>query len=216
MDKVSKVVIILCATLLTLNVSAQRFMIGYGIAVYTDIAFLNSDFTDDEGSEINSTGFSLATLSVEMKYNLHEFNSDLALSAASSPALGLMTFSNSNSDNLGHYRVPIMAQLDWGNLSTFESLKDFGVGLGIGYQFAAYNLFGEGNSLSANGMVARLGFRYFNRKNAAREIAIKYEFPREVEQEYEVFDFNNPSPVTQTVQYDLSSVSLSFILYFNY
>jgi len=200
---------------LTMQANAQKFMIGYGISVYTDLAFISAESSDIAGEDLDDLGISLATLSLEMKYNVHELNSDMAISVASSPALGLMSFTEGDG-NIGHYRIPIMAQFDWGNLSTFESLKDFGVGFGIGYQFASYGIFGDQSALSANGLVSRLGFRYFNRNNAAREIAIKYEFPREVEQDIEIFNPVTNDIESVTTSYDLSSVSLSFILYFNY
>jgi len=218
MKLISGLLLSLLALTFSTQSNAQKFMIGYGASVYTDFAFASIESTDPAlaESDLSEVGVSLATLSLEAKYNVYELNSELAVAVASSPALGLMMFEDLTPDNFGHYRIPIMAQLDWGSLSTFESLKDFGVGLGIGYQFASYGIFGEQPAINANGMVARLGFRYFSRNNAAREIAIKYEFPREVEQEYETFDFNTNEVTTESFTYDLSAVSLSFILYFNY
>jgi hypothetical protein len=206
-------------TLFSLTMTAQKFMIGYGFSAFTDVAFLETDPLVQGAESTSDVGFSIVTASVEMKFNVYEFNSDMALSVASSPAVGLMSFGqvggvDAQGNDFGHFRIPFYAQFDYGNLSTFESLKNFGVGIGLGYQFGGYSIFSPDYSIGGNGLVGRLGFRYFNRNNAAREIALKYEFPREVDIETDIFLDGDLRSVEGTGT--LSSVALSFILYFNY
>jgi hypothetical protein len=191
---------------------AQKFFIGYGLSIYTDYAFVSPvEAVEDESS--NTFGASFLSVSAEMKYNVHEFNSETALSIAASPRLGTMTFNNF--DGFGNLSIPVYAQIDFGNLSTFDSKKDIGFGLGVGYQFDTYNLFsGEGFSVSS--LALRGGFRYFNRNNKAREIALKYALPSTTEIETSFFNpITNESELIP-VEFKVSTIQLTWILYFNY
>lgn len=211
--KTMKKLVLLISTVLFFSisneVSAQKFVIGYGLSIYTDIATITPE---GENSE-SDIGFSLLTASAEMKYNLYELNSDMAISLASSPAFGLMNF---DGEGIGNFRLPLYAQFDFGNLSTFDSTKDFGIGLGIGYVFEGYNIFGDQESFSGGGLGARLGFRYFNRNNSAREIALKATFPRDMDIETRITNPVTGDSEIVTTGIPVASYQLSWILYFNY
>ncbi len=206
-----KIVAFLLITIGFQPVKAQKFFIGYGLSVYTDLAFLSTS-EDLGGGSSNELGISLLSISAEMKYNIHEFNSETALSIAASPRIGMMTFGDF--EGFGNFSIPIYAQIDFGNLSTYDSKKNSGFGLGVGYQFDRYNLFG-GEGFSAGSLALRGGYRYFNRNNKAREIAIKYALPTTVEIDTEIFDAFGDSE-TIPVEFNVSTVQLTWILYFNY
>lgn len=200
------------------NVSAQRFIIGYGLSVFTDLAIFDPEVPADQNeySSGKSTEFSGLSLSAEMKYNIMEFNSDLALSVASSPSVGIMTIDNNTSTSFGNLRLPLYVQLDFGNLSTFESMKNMGVGIGFGYEYDIYGLIGDSDPISLGTPAARLGVRYFNRNNSAREIALKVGLPATGTVTKDITDYN--SGETYTVSHDtkITAFQLSWILYFNY
>lgn len=201
--------------------NAQKFFIGYGLSLYTDMAVFAPEPIEGQSMDA-SYNFSVISLSAEMKYNIYEFNSDLAFSVASSPSFGIM-ISSSNSDyysnmGYGNLRIPIYAQLDYGNLSTFESMKNFGVGIGIGYQYDIYNLFGDAESISLGTVGTRLGIRYFNRNNKSREIAVKVGLPKTVKTKTfsEMYINGDYIKMEQEIDTKITSIQLSWILYFNY
>lgn len=199
--------------------SAQKFIIGYGLSFYTDVAItapVQSSLPDGSTAD-TQFDFSIISLSLEMKYNVYEFNTDLALSVATSPSFGISTFEGgmSEASGFGNVRIPVYLQLDYGNLSTFESMKNFGVGIGIGYQFDNYGLFGENETLSFGTVAARVGFRYFNRNNKSREIAIKAGLPKTYTRTHEYFDSSDEA-VESNLEQKITSFQLSWILYFNY
>lgn len=191
---------------------SQKFMYGYGFSIFSDWTF----FTTVEAHEslidkYSIAGISYLSISGEAKYNLTEFNSDLALSLATSPSIGTMVFPDNHW--FGNLRLPLYVQLDYGNLSTFECMKNMGIGLGFGYQFDIYGLFGESEPLTLGSLAARLGVRYFNRNNRSREIAIKMTLPKTVElNSYE----GNGNLSVEDDEIKVTSVQLSWILYLNY
>ncbi len=194
------------------SVNAQKFFIGYGLSIYTDFAFLSP--TEDLGFESsNSFGVSILSLSAEMKYNLHEFNSETALSIAASPRIGAMQFNDF--EGFGNFSIPVYAQMDFGNLSTFDSKKDVGFGIGVGYQYDAFNLF-SGEGFSVGSLALRGGVRYFNRNNKAREVAIKYALPATTELTATGYDPITFESYEIPVEFNVTSVQLTWILYFNY
>lgn len=198
----------------------QKFIIGYGLSVYTDMAIFSPESNSDLNIE-SDLGISILSVSAEMKYNLYEFNSDLAFSVASSPSIGIMINNNlGDNDNsgFGNLRIPVYAQLDYGNLSTFESMKNFGIGIGIGYQFDRYNLFGDAEGISVGTVATRLGIRYFNRNNKSREVALKVGLPKTITDTYNTVVFENGDAVEREIEIDtkITSFQLSWILYFNY
>lgn len=205
-------------------VVGQKFMIGYGLSAYTDLAFVSAVNADYEVP--TSTLFSLVSLSAEMKYNVKEFNSDMALSVAASPGLGLMSSMFGTGNGVGNLKIPVYLQLDFGNLSTFESMKDKGFGIGLGIEYHNLGLFG-GNSSDENNTnvapviapAARLGYRYFNRNNNSREIALKIGLPAKTDAEFETQIQNIDGTfetITATEEVKITSVQLSWIVYFNY
>ncbi len=195
----------------------QKFIIGYGLSIYTDMAIFSPQ-SADELNQSSDLGISIISLSAEMKYNLREFNTDLALSVASSPSIGMMTWSNQTVSGFGNLRIPLYVQLDYGNLSTYESMKNFGIGIGIGYQFDRYNLFGDADGISIGTVATRLGLRYFNRNNKSREVALKVGLPKTITTTYTTDVVENGDVIEREFEYDtkITSFQLSWILYFNY
>ena len=188
---------------------AQKFMIGYGVSIYSDIVASKS--TSSTGNDIKAFRFNIFSMSLEMKHNLFEFSENLALSIAASPGFGIGAVINN--DGVGNVRLPIYAQLDYGKLSTFPNTQDYGVGIGIGYQHDFYNLIRDGSELFSIGTVAaRVGFRCGH----TTEFALKIGFPKTLRLPFTrtVGIYGNQETYYKNVQ--INSYQLSFIYYWNY
>ena len=182
-------------------------MIGYGMSVCTELITVN--YTDNYIYYIEPrAGINLLSFSIEMKYNLYEFNEDLALSISSSPGVGLGV--PISEDGLGNVRLPIYAQIDYGKLSTSSTSNRVGIGIGLGYQFETYNLFGEIDKVSFGTVAGRIGFRFFD----TTELAFKIGFPKLIPQpssDHRPDFYSYPER-----QAHITSYHLSLIFYLNY
>ena len=151
----------------------QKHFLGFGNAAFTDWAVATAEAEPSEYTGIvqSTYGFSFYTASGQFKYNVYEFNSELALSIGASPAFGFFIWNGdelASTEGFGVLRVPLFVQLDIGNLSTFESTRSSGFGIGAGYQYENYL-----GLMSGGGAFTRIAYRYFNRNNKAKEISLK-------------------------------------------
>lgn len=192
----------------TKNSSAQSFMIGYGMSLFSDIVTVK--YTDNHIYYIEPhVGVNFFSASLEMKINLYEFNDELALSISSSPTVGLGA--PLNDDGLGNFRVPIYAQIDFGKLSTFSSSKNVGVGIGLGYQFEVYNVVGEKGPITFGTVAARIGFRFFS----VNELAFKIGLPKLIPDPH-LSDATPDALYNPSRQAHIASYQLSLIYYLKY
>jgi hypothetical protein len=188
------------------QIFAQKFFYGYGLTAFLDAGFISNTSPENEENYFGEFAFSYATVSAEVKYNIVDVNSEMALSVSASPMLGAMQ----TDIGWGHFRVPVYLGVDFGNLSTFNSTKDFGFGLGIGYFWGGYNLFGDEESSTGGNIAAKLSYRFFNGNNVAREVSLRYYGPVEM-----VYNDSNRLP-PETFKADLTGLHLHFVSYLNY
>lgn len=184
---------------------SQKFFIGYGLGLYTDLAI-------SKNVETNNThvSYSALTLGLEMKYNLVEFSPESALSISTGPSFGAMNMGGADMSEFGNFKVPVYVQYDFGTLSTYGAVSKFGFGIGAGYEYNVLGVFTDTESVQMSTFSLRGGFRYYNNAYVAREIALKFGFPAKVESEFG--DVEEPS----TDEFNYTTVQLSFIFYWNY
>ena len=185
---------------------SQKFFIGYGLGLYTDLVISKNVETN-----YTNVSYSMLTLGLEMKYNLVEFSPESALSISTGPSFGAMNMGGSDMTSFGNLKVPVYVQYDFGTLSTYGAVSKFGFGIGAGYEYNVLGVFTDTESVQMSTFSLRGGFRYYNNAYAAREIAVKFGFPTKVE--YEEFEIIEEP---KTYEHNVTTVQLSFILYWNY
>ncbi len=185
---------------------SQKFFIGYGLGLYTDLVISKNVETN-----YTNVSYSMLTLGLEMKYNLVEFSPESALSISTGPSFGAMNMGGSDMTSFGNLKVPVYVQYDFGTLSTYGAVSKFGFGIGAGYEYNLLGVFTDTESIQTSTFSVRGGFRYYNNAYAAREIAVKFGFPTKVE--YEEFEIIEEP---KTYEHNVTTVQLSFILYWNY
>ena len=192
---------------------SQKFFIGYGMSVYTDLMFLEetADYPGSTSPESTVKG-SILTGSLEMKFNLVEFGPEAALSLSAGPSLGTMLFDNGEDFGIGNLKLPVYLQFDYGTLSTYGSVNHIGFGLGIGYEYNKFNLVGEPFIPAYGTLSARAGFRFYNKYKEAREIAFKFGFPKTTTSERHIESLEDAFEL----EHRIMAMQLSFIMYWNY
>lgn len=204
------------------DATAQRVAYGYGASAFSDVYFVEpSSLPQSITQRESSTEFAIMSVSAEVKVNVIEFNTDMCISLATAPNFGL-SFGNNDMDEFyfGNVKVPLWVQFDYGAISTFESMKDYGFGIGFGFEYNNLGILGEASDLYSGFMTpsVRASFRYITRNASAREIAIKYGFRTSVTgvARFEQVDQSGVQLVDQEYTADISALQISFIMYLNY
>lgn len=206
------------------NSTAQKFRIGYGVSVLTDVSITSHQKPPGlnlKSDDFQTTlGISPLSLSAEMKYNLHEFSPNLAISVASSPGLGLSSVNPiAGKGGFGNVRVPVYIQFDSGCLSTRETDASIGFSIGIGYQLDSYGIFSKNKSLSFGSAAARFAVNYYNAYHHLRAIALKVGIPKTITSrntyESQKDQYGKREEYELDVDTRIAFIQLSWIFYFH-
>lgn len=191
------------------EVTAQRFYAGFGYSFFTDIAvsepIIKSGFEDNEREP--RVGVNILSISYDMKFNIKEFNDNLALSLAAAPCFGAGSLVDQFT--FGNIRIPIYAQLDFGNLSTPRTSNYYGGAVAIGYEYDMYNLAGDEENFSFNTIALKLEFRY-KYKHA---FAFKMGMPKNAKMPYKDSGYIDDEYVEVDAFSRITSFQLSYIRY---
>ncbi len=200
MKKLTKITMACALAMLTLkSASAQeggfkdRFFMSLGHTIFLDFFgmpnYSNIDTTDlyYNGTTQNiverETGYSIYTFGAKFRVNLVDLNDNTSIDVHAWPALGVSLMSDGGSHSyVGSLSFPIMAGINFGNVSTYKTSQNKGFGFGIGYEYLNGGLFGsvdEGtnyvtdNVVKTTGMpVIELAYRYWSKSNKARELSL--------------------------------------------
>jgi len=122
----------------------------------------------------------------KVRYNLKEYDANHSLSLSVLPAIGA---GESFQGGLGSFNIPLMIEYNSGNVATYTSDQDKGIVLGVGieytnapllalYAITAYDANGNIVTISQHTgwvePVAEFGYRYWNKRNKAKEFNIKF------------------------------------------
>ncbi len=190
------------------KIHGQKLIFGVGISAYTDFTISEIEYLN--GHVESRTGLNAISVLLPMKYNIAEIGDDLAIALGTSPCLGL-GYLVPNGGPL-NFRLPFYAQIDYGKLSTDRSRKDIGFGLGIGYQIEKHRLFGKGEQIEIETVVAKFGVHFSN----TGSFVFKYAFPKtETIFTGDIIEIGGVN-VAEKRPALLTSYQLSLILYLNY
>jgi hypothetical protein len=198
MKKLTKI-LTFCAIgmLMVKSASAQefkdRFFISLGHTILLDFfgmpTYSNIDTTDLYYSGITDntvqrqTGYSIYTFGAKFRLNLVDLNDNTSIDVHAWPALGISLMDDNGSHSyFGSLSFPLMAGINFGNVSTYKTSQNKGFGFGIGYEYLNGGLFGseeEGHSyvtdnvIKSTGMpVIEFAYRYWSKSNKARELSL--------------------------------------------
>ncbi|MEP7128012.1 MAG: hypothetical protein ABI729_04050, partial [Chitinophagales bacterium] len=121
----------------------DRFFHNIGYTVLLD-AFGLPSFSDVDVN-VNTvdkvTGFALFTYIYEPRLNIFELNENTSIDIHAIPALGLTYSTNNNTSYIGSFSLPVLAGINFGNVSTYTTRKNVGFGMGIGVEYFNGGLF---------------------------------------------------------------------------
>ncbi|HXP53199.1 MAG TPA: hypothetical protein VN922_24865 [Bacteroidia bacterium] len=177
-------------------------LLGFAEGPLTNINSYEYNYSTGSYVETTSiaryTTFVDFTLLFRVRYNITEMNNNMSLSVSVFPGLGLSastsTFNGDNSSASGgtgalFLNIPVFIDLNIGNVATYSSDQDKGfvVGLGIEYTKAPLLATNPTGYIDARGdtgplvitsgwiePVIELGYRYWNKKNKAKEFNLKF------------------------------------------
>jgi hypothetical protein len=209
MKKLTTITMAFALALLTLNsASAQeggsssgggggfkdRFFISLGHTIFLDFFgmpnYSNIDTADlyyggySENKVYRQTGYSIYTFGAKFRVNLVDLNDNTSIDVHAWPALGisLMNEGDGPHNYFGSLSFPIMAGINFGNISTYKTSQNKGFGFGIGYEYFNGGLFGStesGNNYVTDNVIKKTGmpvieldYRYWSKSNKAREFSV--------------------------------------------
>jgi len=130
----------------------DRFFLGMVSAYYID--FVSSPLqkldrsvdlgggviTPDTAVPFQTTYLSYVSIGLEPRYNLYEFNEDLAIAVSMPMTVGFGQAFPQNEDvegasGFGNVQVPLMLKGYYGTQSTYDSRANFGLSAGIGLEY---------------------------------------------------------------------------------
>lgn len=140
--------------------------------------------TLEQSFEMNSSISLSVSLGVSLDLHLISMNDDMSLGLQSSPTLGLYIPTNDRYyDDMGVpllRSVPLYAQFNYGVFSTKNSIKERGLGIGVGMHYLAIN----NRNISDNSTItsplswmmpsARLSYRFWNFLDVLQTVNITY------------------------------------------
>lgn len=205
MKKLTKIVMACALASLTLNnASAQdggfkdRLFISLGHSIFLDFfgmpSYSNIDtnalynaiingYPDDQVNVVQrQTGYSIYTFGAKFRVNLVDLNDNTSIDVHAWPALGISLMDDNGSHSyIGSFSFPIIAGINFGNTSTYNTDQNKGFGFGIGYEYLNGGLIGSedesspyltDNVIKSTAMpVVELAYRYWSKSNKAREIS---------------------------------------------
>lgn len=85
-------------------------------------------------------GISYISVGIEPRFNITEFNEDLALAVAAPITIGFAVVNASGNEvngasGIGSLQIPILAKLYYGNGATYETEKSVGISIGAGFEY---------------------------------------------------------------------------------
>lgn len=176
--------ITLFALLFTVAAGAQelkdRFFHSIGYTLILDgfrlPSFSDAAFYGNQADQVS--GLSIITYLYEPRLNIIDLNENTSIDVHAIPALGFSLNTQGNSHYLGSFSLPLLAGINFGNISTYETRKDVGFGIAFGYEYFNGGLIMIDGEKTPNSKVsvlqpaAQFAVRYWSRSNKAKEISL--------------------------------------------
>lgn len=167
---------------------------------------------------------SFFSMGIEPRYNIKDFNENLAFAVSAPLTIGFGQSFPANTTVSGAYgfgslQIPIMAKIYLGTASTYESNEDFGLSAGLGFEFNKIGLINPGaseeeqNALKPWVMPTASAAVHFWRGNSPMEVNVKYGFGSL--QSYQTDQFGQPL-VTGERTTRANSIKLTLVYLMNY
>jgi hypothetical protein len=210
-------VIVLCTILITMGANAQefkdKFFFSNGFSIATETFFgrkilppesydpnSQGSYYNDDDYDLSVVGISYFTYTANFRYNLKEFNNNSSISLNVPVGLGLM-FSEYG---FGSINFPVFFSINTGNISTYSADKDKGFTFGVGFEYYNMALFKNpdykdySSALDGASWVepaVNIGYRYWNKRNVAREFNLKLGFGPSISETINGVKYDYGSPL---------------------
>jgi hypothetical protein len=175
-----------------------------------------------------SMQYNIVTLGLEPRYNLKDFNEDMALAITAPVSFGIGVTGPvddtkvKGTNGFGSIQVPIMMRIYTGNGSTYSTMKNFGFNFGGGIEFnkiGLINFTGESNQFNKAFVLPVLTAGVtFMRGDSPMEVNFKYGFGpmknQDVNNQGDPLTDNTGIPYRRTTRGQ--TLKLSFIYLMNY
>jgi hypothetical protein len=223
------------------QLSSDNFFISFSSSLYLDIVKTPLGYvrtfigTNPDGTKAyanaptQSVQYSSYSFGLEPRYNVNKINDDAAIAIAIPFSFGIGYAQQENTyvrgvSGLGSIQIPVLAKFYYGNSSTYDTEKDFGISIGGGLEYNQIGLFGGDTDDKEEGLhkgfilpVASLGVHFW-RGNSPFEVNMKY---GSTKSETYRLDANGQQllnqegdPISRTARG--SSFKLSFLYLLNY
>ena len=180
----------------------KRFFISHGISIGSE--YFSSLKRIDTNKYFNR-GLTLAGYTLNTRLIIAEVNNNTSVSLDAPLSLAASV----SSAGFGSISVPIMLSFNFGNIATSTADKDKGIVLGFGAQYINSAILQKAdlNPFLKKSWIQpcmNLGYRYWNKRNKAREINLKLAY--------------NPGQLVQTSKEEMGStktflVRIAYIFY---
>ena len=189
--------------------AADNFFLSFSSSIFLDIvktpigsveAFIGNNpdgtkaYTD---APTQSVQFSSYSFGFEPRFNVHKINDDAAIGVSMPISFGIgyavpaNDFVKGIQGALGSIQVPLLAKFYYGNSSTYNTEKDFGISIGGGLEYNKIGLVGGEEDDKADGLhkgfilpVMSMGVHFW-RGNTPFEVNVKYGTTKTVEYRFD-------------------------------
>lgn len=141
-----KLLILAFTVAFTCNINGQKIIQSIRYSAFADYFSTPSVVQEFQYSSLkydHIIGTSYFTLMYDVKYNLLESDDKMALSFGITPTFGAYYSPVETNFGAGGYSIPGYLSINFGAGSTYESVSDFGIGFGAGFQTMRVALFGD-------------------------------------------------------------------------
>ena len=204
----------------------------------TQISYNSNNKLVGHYSAFDVVGFSFLTIGGKFRYNIFDLSKNSSISIHVFPSIGLSNASGYDDERLlGSLSIPLMIGLNYGNVSTYSSDKNKGLGIAFGLEYFNGGLIHSSNTqdeivpyqdINGNSHTytsstkaktsfiltpaMELAYRYWNRNNKAKELALQISFKSAKLKADPIFDEVEISdPITSGFH-----IRLIWQTYFNY
>jgi len=204
--------------------NSQLFFISGGLSIATDVLITESKLEEMNGYSMNYQHLQLnyTTLMLNGRMNIISIGESASLSVSTIPSVGFgmayEIFDGGSWYSLGA-SVPAFVEFNFGNASQYNAVQDFGVVVGVGYEYNVYPLLAypvSETQIEAHEYrkiwsqpVFECGLRYYNKKNRVKEVNFKLGYG-DKGKDFIIFGGNTE------LSKQVLSFRISFIRFFNY